>query len=323
MDQPEPPKIVFEQPSPCPDGKAAQDLFAHMLAPSLAPGAAWTVAARLRRQKADIVAEGEITDSVGAAVAHRAFRKQTTECGGLVRALGVWASLVLDEEVRRAAVAAVPAGPAEPVKASLVPPEPPTTAAPEQALALRPRGPRREFEVGMGASYQYGLLGDGGAGIAGGHVFTVFEVPSGWFVRPTVAAGRSLRDVAAGTDLAATWGAVRVDACRRAPGDAAEHGGIQMDACGGLETGLLALDSGGRGKSPVSGEVQRDVTPLLAPGGSIGVRGELFGELVAEARGTVGVNLLRDTIVENAQGLKLAPLLAYARLELGFAWRVR
>ena len=324
MDQPEPPKIVLEQPSPCPDGRAAQDLFAHTLAPAMAPGAAWTVSARIRKEKGAFVAVGEITDSVGAAVAHRAIRKETTECGGLVLALGVWASLVLDEEVRRAAAPPPPPADPEPApKAQWPAPEPPTTPAPEAALFLKNPPGRRSFEVGVGTSYQYGLLGDGGAAIAGGHVFTVFEVDGGWFLRPTIAAGRSIREVASATDINATWGAVRFDACRRMPGNYMERHGLQMDVCGGIETGLLALDSGGNGRSPTAGEVQRDVTPLLAPGATLGMRGELASELSAEVRGLVGVNLLRDTILETNDGVKLQTLLVYARLELGLSWRVK
>jgi hypothetical protein len=96
-----------------------------------------------------------------------------------------------------------------------------------------------------------------------------------------------------------------------------------MDVCGGVETGLLALDSGGNGRSPTAGEVQRDVTPLIAPGATLGMRGELASELSAEVRGLVGVNLLRDTILETNDGVKLQTLLVYARLELGLSWRVQ
>ena len=323
MDQPEPPKIVLEQPAPCADGRAAQDVLTRTLAPSMAPGAAWTVMARVRRDHGALVAEGEITDSVGAAVAHRAIRKETNECGGLVRAVGVWASLVLDEEVRRAQTPPPAPPPDTEVKAAWPAPEPPVVAAPEQALFLKNPKERRSFEVGMGTSYQYGLLGDGGAAIGGAHVFTVFEVAGGWFLRPTIAAGRSLREVASATDLNATWGAARFDACRRMPGNYIERRGIQMDVCGGVETGLLAFDSGGNGRSPAAGEIHKDVTPLLAPGASLAMRGELASELSAEVRGLVGVNLLRDTILETNDGVKLQTLLVYARLELGLSWRVR
>ncbi len=323
VDQPEPPKIVLEQPAPCLDGRAAQEVLVRTLAPSQAPGAAWTVSARVRRDRTALVAEGEITDSVGAAVAHRSIRKDTTECSGVVRALGVWASLVLDEEVRRAAAPPPPPPPEPETRAPWPSPEPPAAAAPEQALFLKNPKDRRSFEIGMGTSYQYGLLGDGGAAIGGGHVFTVFEIDGGWFLRPTIAAGRSLRDVAASSDLSATWGAARFDACRRMPGNYTERRGIQMDVCGGIESGLLAFDSGGNGRSPTAGQVQKDVTPLLAPGASLGLRGELASDLSAEVRGLVGVNLLRDTFYESPDGVKLQTLLVYARLELAVSWRVR
>lgn len=312
MDQPEPPKIVLEQPAPCQDGRAAEEILTRTLAPSLAPGAAWTVSTRVRKERGGLVAEGEITDSVGAAVAHRAIRKQTNECSGLLRAVGVWASLVLDEEVRRANEPSVPPPPAPtPVAAAWPPPQPPPPPVPEQALFLKnPKG-HRSFEVGVGTSYQYGLLGDGRPAIAGGHVFSVFEVDSGWYLRPSIAAGRSLRDAAASSELNATWGAARFDTCRRMPGNYTERRGLQMDVCGGVEGGLLAFDSGGHGK------------PLVAPGASLALRGDLSSDFSAEVRGLVGVNLLRDTLYETPDGVKLQPLLVYARLELAISWRVR
>jgi hypothetical protein len=52
-------------------------------------------------------AEGDITDGDGVSVARRNIAGATADCGGLARAVGVWASLVLDAEVRKARVAAM------------------------------------------------------------------------------------------------------------------------------------------------------------------------------------------------------------------------
>ena len=77
MDLPEPPKIVFEQPSPCADESRSITLLERTLAPTQAPSAAWTVTMRVERTAGTMVAEGEITDERNGPVAHRSF----TEAG--------------------------------------------------------------------------------------------------------------------------------------------------------------------------------------------------------------------------------------------------
>jgi hypothetical protein len=47
-------------------------------------------------------AQGEITDGDGVSVAHRSIAGAAPDCGGLARAVGIWASLVLDAELRKA-----------------------------------------------------------------------------------------------------------------------------------------------------------------------------------------------------------------------------
>src|SRR5215467_4408302 len=97
----EPPRIVFEAPAPCGDASRAEALLRKALAPAKAPGA-WTVSMRVEQGDGRALrAEGEIADENGAPVAHRALMETTTECSGLARAVGVWASLVLDAEVQR------------------------------------------------------------------------------------------------------------------------------------------------------------------------------------------------------------------------------
>ena len=316
VEQAEPPQIVFVEPAPCPDTRAAQDLLTRALAPSVAPRASWTVTVRVRKDKSGLTAEGEIADDVGAPVAHRSIAKDTHECGGLVRAVGVWASLVLDEEVRRANAPPSPAPAVGPTTAWPAPAPPPPPPEPEQALFLKNPEAKRTFEIGVAASYMNGVLGDSGAAIGAVHAFVVVEVPGGWFLRPMIGTGRSIKDVAIVTDTSATWAASRIDACRRMPGNYLEHRGIQMDLCGGIEAGLLHFDSG-------ADPIKEQTVPLVAPGGTLGLRGELASALSAEIRGMVGVNLLRDTFLVTQYDQREAPQIVYARLELGFTWRLR
>jgi hypothetical protein len=86
-----------------------------------------------------------------------------------------------------------------------------------------------------------------------------------------------------------------------------------MDVCGGIEGGAIALDTGASPRA----------VPLLAPGGTLAMRGELAGDLSAEVRGLVGVNVVRPRIVEDTTDGIVQPLLVYARLELGLTWRLQ
>jgi hypothetical protein len=311
VDATEPPRIVVEQPAPCADARTAEEVLGRVLLPSVAPRGKWTVLVRVKREKDALIAEGEITDDVGAPVAHRAIRKETRakepECAALVRAVGVWASLVLDEEVTRARQNdskpdAPPPWPA--------PEPPPATPAPEQSLFLKNPEDRRSFEVGAGASYMYGALGDTGAAIAGGHIFVIMEIAGGWLLRPALAGGRSLSSTG---EIGASWFAARFDTCRRMPGNYIERRGIQMDVCGGLEGGTIALDS----------DTTNRAVPLLAPGATLAIRGELASDLSAEVRGLVGVNLIRPKLFETIDGSAVRPLLVYARVELALTWRLQ
>ena len=112
MDAAEPPRIVFESPAACRESDHAESLLRRTLAPARAPGHGWVVTLRVERSTGkSLRAEGEISDGSGAPVAHRTLGAATGDCGGLARAVGVWASLVLDEEVRRTAIVATSAQP--------------------------------------------------------------------------------------------------------------------------------------------------------------------------------------------------------------------
>jgi hypothetical protein len=311
VDASEPPRIVVEQPAPCADARDAEEVLRRVLQPNVAPRGKWTVLVRVRRDPDALTAEGEITDDAGAAVAHRAIRKETRakdpECAALVRAVGVWASLVLDEEVQRAQANAAPDPPPAPWPAPAAPPPP---RPPEQSLFLKNPEDRRSFEVGAGAAYMYGTLGDTGAAIAGGQIYAIIEVAGGWFLRPTLLGGRSINQA---HDVGATWMAGRFDTCRRLPGNYIERRGLQMDICGGVEGGTVALDT----------DQAHRAVPLIAPGGTLAIRGELASDLSAEVRGLVGVNLIRPKLFDSPDGGSVQPLLVYARVELGVTWRLR
>jgi hypothetical protein len=310
----EPPRIVVEQPAPCADARRAEEVLGRVLLPNVAPRGKWTVLVRVRREPDALTAEGEITDDAGAPVAHRTIRKETRakdpECAALVRAVGLWASLVLDEELQRARDndSRADDATAAPIPAPSPNPLPPAPA--ERSLTPKTPENRRSFEVGAGAAYMYGTLGDTGAAIGGGQIYAVIEVAGDWLLRPTILGGRALRQTG---DVGATWVAGRFDACRRLPGNYIERRGIQMDVCGGAEGGTIALDT----------DSYHRAVPLLAPGATLALRGEFASDLAAEVRGLVGVNLIRPALYDSSASGPVQPLLVYARLEVGLSWRLR
>jgi hypothetical protein len=240
------------------------------------------------------------------------MKQDSGECSALARAVGVWASLVLDAELERSGSSskAPPPSPAprtasveeaaSPSPVQLWPaPAPREKPQPEARLLLAHPEGERTIEVGLTTF----LMGGTGSGIvAGPSAFAVFEVGRGWFLRPTVAVARTLEDLSPSSD--ATWGAARFDACGRVPGFYLERRGIQLDVCGGAEGGVLA----GSGW----------LLPFAAVGPSMGLRGELGGDLSAMVRAVAEVNLLRDTSTPGVD-----PSLFVGRAEVGLSWRIR
>jgi hypothetical protein len=170
---------------------------------------------------------------------------------------------------------------------------------PEASTVLAHPEGQRTLELGVTSLLMGGL---GTAMVTGPSAFAVVEVGSGWFLRPTVAYARTLDDAGAGGS--ASWGAARFDACARVPGLYHEHRGIQLDLCGGAEGGFLQ----GSGWS----------LPFAAIGPSMGLRGELAGDLSAMVRGVAEVNLLRAATADGVQEGIFS-----GRAEVGLSWRIR
>jgi hypothetical protein len=318
LDASEPPQIVFERPAPCGDAARAEEAFRGALAPSSAPGRAWTVRMRIVREKGELRAAGEITDGAGAPVAHRTIEHQAGqagECAGLGRAMGVWASLVLDAEVQRA-IEEAPLPP-PPVTAPAPPPQPgwPEPApvekgSPESELFLAHPKEERDVEVGVAS---LAMSGTGTGMIAGGTIFEISEVGGGWFLRPSLAMGRSVTQIVPGDpDVFATLGAGRFDACKRIPGNYLDERGLQLDLCAGPEVGFLHIDPTGSLGLP-------QTLPLLALGPSVDFRGELGSALSVLIRGVADVNFLSTATADG----QVSEAVLIARAEVGLSWRLR
>jgi hypothetical protein len=320
VDVAEPPRIVFENPARCTDGHRAEELLRQVLARARAPGHAWSVTMRVDAGRPGaLAADGEIKDEGGATVGHRVVTGKASDCGGLARAIGVWASLVLDAEMNR---------PPRPVAAE--DPEPqstpdqdektradggpsldggvrPAAAAETQSAPAWPPAPpgektlRREdsrtLEIGAGGFLMTGATGSGGDLVVGASPFVVVEVAKGVLLRPALAFGESLSSATPHLTLAMT----RMDACMRFAGLYTNLHGMQLDICGGTDLGMLDADG--------------HVRSYLAFGPSIDLRGELGGDLAVVLRGLVNVNAVHSELLDT-------PLWA-GRGELAMSWRLR
>ncbi len=311
MDAAEPPKIVFEQPAACTDVAKAEEALRGALAPSTAPAKGWTVRVRVTRDHGSLHATGEISDAAGAPVATRALDKTGAECAGLGRALGVWASLVLDSEVQRAIEEApVPKPPPEPAEAAWpAPTPPPEKPPPESQLFLAHSAEERDVEIGAAAAL---MTGTGSGVLAGATLFEVSEVGAGWYLRPSLAAVRSVTELATGSEGYATLGAGRFDACKRIPGNYLEQRGLQLDVCAGPEVGFVSV--AGSGASSAS-----QTLPLLGLGPSIDFRGELGNALSVLVRGVADLNVLPESTADG----RVSEAVLLARAEVGLSWRLR
>jgi hypothetical protein len=275
------------------DAASAQELLRRGLTRARAPGPSWVVTMHVeptQGRRRTLSAQGDIVDGEGVNVAHRFLSGSSSSCAALARALGVWASLVLEAEVARAS--APPSSPR---------PEPPPPAPePAAALADSPASEHdnlpthedsRHVEIGIGGFVMAETSGRPYAGIT---PYLVIDVGHGLFLRPAVAFGESLPQ--AGTD--AQWFAGRVDACSRWQGLYTKGHGLELTACAGTDVGLTH-DPGAAGAAD---------KPYVAVGPGVDLRGDIVENLSAVIRGVGGANIV-------PQGWS-------GRFELALSWRM-
>lgn len=266
--------------------------------------------------------EAVIMDDVGHIIAQRTITDRSARaCLPLARAVGAWASLVLDAEMNRAKdddgqgsgtldSSSSPSRTTNSVGRATVgfagspPPwvEIPRSAGGTIVSADRTeveKAPPRSVELGSMVYLRNGMTKTGGfAGLA---PFVTVEVATGWVLRPGLFFGRStMREEAA---IFSHLGA-RVDFCRRIPGNYIERRGIEADLCAGLEGGLITEDA----KVTTSQQTGR-----LGIGPSANLRGELGAGLALEVRGLLGAHMI--------QYAALGPLV-FASAELGLSVRL-
>ncbi|MBV9947855.1 MAG: hypothetical protein JOZ69_13460, partial [Myxococcales bacterium] len=285
----EPPQIVFATPAQCSDARRAEGLLEQALSRTPAPGAGWVVTMRVARMGAGVLhADGEITDERGAPVGRRVLQRKATDCSGLARAIGVWASLVLDAEGRRPKgnaraqddAAPMPEDTARRMVAAATDGGAQLGAMPAEADArdlaslptssddrlVRDHDPDREspsrrdegetLELGAGT---FLMTGTGGGLATGVTPFMLVEAGKGFFIRPALLFGESLPSSGPDVTLATTRG----DACLRVTGLYTSRNGMQLDLCAGADLGVVRTSR---------------TVPYLAFGPSLDLRGELGGD---------------------------------------------
>jgi len=341
VDVAEPPRIVLESPESCPDAARVDAALHRALASARAPGRAWIVAMSVERTNARALrAEADISDDHGTPVAHRTLSESATagspavpgrisfvapdrmNCEGLARAVGVWASLVLDAELARAKDGQPPTRPVEAPKTQDKPqetqaadalwpaPAPEEKPSPEHDWYLH-HDDTHSVELGVGA---FLMAGAGTNALAGFSPYVTFETSHGLFFRPALLAGQTWTALAPPSHVDASWLALRFDTCLRLPGLYNEHRGIQLDLCAGPEGGVASVaasvDANGATVSSAG------TIPYFAVGPSVDLRGELGSQLAVTLRGVGGFNIVQSS---NAPD----PSPASARAEVALSWGIR
>jgi hypothetical protein len=323
----EPPLIVVDSKASCADAERAEESLHDALRATRAPGHAWTVTMSVQPTAEHALhAEGKITDGLGLLVADRVLSVPAGDCLGLARAVGVWASLVLEQEVARrrsmggggattasgsssATAPSAIASPASQVAESqstdvLWPaPAPLEKPPPEGEWYLHhDRDDPRTVELGLAG---FLMSGAGAGAMAGISPYAIIEAGRGVFLRPALAVAQTLTALNSPPIINALWMAGRFDACVRVPGLYTRNRGIQLDLCGGADVGLL---------DDATDDV---IVPYVSVGPSLDLRGELGSSLSASIRGVTGVNVTSETTGPISQ-----PLWS-GRLELAFSWKVK
>jgi len=289
--------------------------------PSSAPGAHWTMtmtvaaaaASSATRPSASKSADAVIVDDAGTIVAQRTLTdRNLRSCLPLARAVGAWATLVLDAEMVRAkdddgalTTPAIEEDSAKDVETRrslrLVHTHPDLDSTAVGEGGDRP-SPKRSLEVGAMVYVRDGVLATGG--MAGVSPFVAIELANAWVIRPSGAFGRSTAGSVAMSHVGG-----RADLCRRIPGNYTERRGIEADLCAGFEAGVLT--------SQATETTRGDSVARAGFGPAATLRGELAGGVALEVRGLVGANFIQSALL--GQG---APPLVFAAAELGVSMRL-
>jgi hypothetical protein len=318
---------VLEARAECSDADRAQAVLADALTAARAPRRGregrWTVTVRVSRLPKSLSAEAEIVDDRGTPVAQRTVTDKSAKCAPVARAIGAWATLVLDAELVRAK------DDADRAEAAAAPPDPPVGAAAAPPPSGAPDGPfdgpygdgspppTRTLELGMMMYLRNAVATTGGVG--GLAPYVSVEVARSWMLRPGLLLGRSTTAVPvddSGTTALFSQYGVRLDMCRRVPGNYIEHRGIELDLCAGLDASVL-VPGELRQNPSASRPATAGTADRIAVGPSMILRGELGAGFALEIRGVGGINTITSGFGSEGD----IPAFT-ASGELGVSWRL-
>jgi hypothetical protein len=260
-------------------------------------------------------AEAVIVDDAGTIVAQRTLNDRNARaCLPLARAVGAWASLVLDAEMVRAkdedgTLTTPPADdettaskPKAPLRLVRTHPDADTGAPTDGVAPPSQKKDERALEIGSMVYVRNGMIATGG--MAGISPFVAAELADAWVLRPSLAFGRSTEG-----NVGMSHVGGRADVCRRIPGNYTERRGIEADLCAGVEGGVIT--------SQTSPAARGDSVGRAGAGPAVTLRGELAGGVALEVRGLVGANFIQSALRGQAE----APLV-FAAAELGVSVRL-
>jgi hypothetical protein len=268
------------------------------------------VTLRIARVDGALRADGEIDDENRAPVARRIFTQPGPECASLARAVGVWASIVLDTELDRVHDAPAPRPPP--------PPPPPAAVDTSDPSQDRGRVARSRDTRGIDIGAATFLMGGTGTSVMmGPSIFSMIQLGEMTYVRPAISYGRAIRGIDGGADIDAWWGAGRFDFCVRVVGAYFDVRTLQLDMCGGAEIGFVHIED------PMSYESAPASHALstIDVGPSIALNGAINSFLSLEIRGFGFVNLSRDTYIDLP--IYVHPGLFGGRGEVAISWKLQ
>ncbi len=300
----EPPRINFVNAESCSDAQHATNLVHDMLAHVRAPTRGWAVTIRVGQTAAGALrAEADISDGAGDVVAHRALSGDDERCAGLARAVGVWASLVLEK--RRASEAlesegddasdsssqpslqrsntsepasAVDAEPARTARRFTKPLAETATGADDDAIAFAVAA--QHFELGTSAF----VMSNPSAATAFGGIseFASIDIFGKLSVRPALLVGETFSpDPKSGFN--GTWMAARLDGCMRLRLGTR----YEIDPCFGGEAGSTRFIT---------------AVPYAGVGGALDLRRYMGNQLMLTLRGVTDVGVMRNDPPLSARG---------------------
>ncbi len=315
MDASEPPRIVFDAGTACADREGAEEALRHALERARAPKPGWVITTRIETTTTtELTAEVDVVDEQGTIFAQHTLPAAGTDCAGLARSAGEWASLALEAQVQHETAAPLPELPA-------TAPAPVAPKAPALSPSALPASPTPVFEepveadedskleLGVGT---FMLAGGGPGGDVGVSAFVIDNLGSDVFLRPSIALGKPMSSA-----QSSTWAAARLDTCRRLSGLYARGEGLELDLCGGADVGATYIASGADAGSPPSAITQ----PYIDIGPSVDLRAEA-GRMVISLRGVGGYNVAHQGF-EDATGVRVDPAIWSIRLEMDLSWKVR